>query len=166
MHPQSVGSRAATEHQEMDIFCCRTTMGLNRTSPLNRSSFTALGRGPGGNYIWGPPGAVGEDPFIPHSRHPPSSESMRANRPIYPQQPSAAAAPSSSSSRRSARHEGVDFRKNVYRQNLWARPNPEQDRIRESSPEFYRYVRRTLSLYLLHNCRLNLNPLFRPAFVC
>ncbi|CAB0014816.1 unnamed protein product [Nesidiocoris tenuis] len=34
----------------------------------------------------------------------------------------------------------LEFRRNVYRHNLWVRPPADQDRVRESSPEFYRPV--------------------------
>lgn len=54
-----------------------------------------------------------------------------------------------SSRRRNALSGTSDFRRNIYRQNLWVRPQPDvTGRFRESTPEFYRYIIMNVCLWV------------------
>lgn len=49
--------------------------------------------------------------------------------------------PARGAGRERARRSPADFRRTVYRHNLWARPLPDfTGRFRDSSPDFFRYI--------------------------
>ncbi|BET03332.1 RING [Nesidiocoris tenuis] len=70
----------------------------------------------------------------------------------------------------------LEFRRNVYRHNLWVRPPADQDRVRESSPEFYRmnpatthrlavWLSRELSVLLEPNLRVEVGVEFESGLI-
>ncbi|KAF6209842.1 hypothetical protein GE061_015594 [Apolygus lucorum] len=127
--------------QRATRFGYRTTMGVNRN-----------GRTP--LMFWMPPEDVSQRRRVP--------QILRSS----PHGSTAFAATSGSSSRSSSssrpnRTPHLEFRRNVYQQNIWVRPSDE-DRVRESSPEFYRenpaqthrlvpWLTRELSVLLEHS---------------